>query len=153
MYELLSLVYGISTKYARTALNIVSMRGSRKLCQRGSNFTSFLGFLEGRDDPSKYHYKRAMIGLSAKRHLNGVWLACRQWPKIEFWLGSFVIFQGIRTRFAKKPYVFVIFQEGSRLPVPPSGSAHGFITLFIKCRTSLDNKIQLIADKFTFSIT
>ena len=34
----------------------------------------------------------------------------------DCWLGSFVIFQGIRTSFAKKPYSFVIFQgeRGSR---------------------------------------
>ena len=47
-----------------------------------------LFFLEGRDDPNKYHYKRALIGLPAKRHLNGVSLACQLWPKIECWYGS-----------------------------------------------------------------
>ena len=31
----------------------------------------------------------------AKHHLNGVSLACWWWPKIECWLGSFIIFQGI----------------------------------------------------------
>ena len=48
------------------------MRGSRKLCQRGSNFGKgfffFFFFLEGRDDPSKYHKERASIGPPAKRH-------------------------------------------------------------------------------------
>ena len=41
--------------------------------------------------------------------------------------GTFVIFQGIRTSIAKKPYTFVIFQGGGSGPsVPPhSGSAHG----------------------------
>ena len=34
------------------------------------------------------------------------------------WLGSFVIFQGIRTSSAKKPYIFAIFQ-GVQTPVPP----------------------------------
>ena len=34
-------------------------------------------FLEGMDDPSKCHYKPAIIGPPAKRHLNGVSLACR----------------------------------------------------------------------------
>ena len=43
---------------------------------------------------SKYHYKRAIIAPPAKRHLNGVSLACRWLPNIECWLGSFVIFQG-----------------------------------------------------------
>ena len=29
------------------------------------------------DEGSKYHFKRALIGPPAKRHLNGVSLACR----------------------------------------------------------------------------
>ena len=73
---------------------------------------------------SKYHYKRVIIGPPAIRHLNGVSLACRWWSKIECWLGSFVIFQGIETIIAKKPYKFAIFQWGSGHPVPPSGSTH-----------------------------
>ena len=40
-------------------------------------FFWFLFFLGERGDPSKYHYKRTIIGPSAKRHLNDVWLACR----------------------------------------------------------------------------
>ena len=42
------------------------------------------------------------------------------------WLGSFVIFHGIRTSFAKKPHIFVNFQGGRGVPPPccPSGSAH-----------------------------
>ena len=32
--------------------------------------------------------------------------------QIKCWLGSFVIFQGIRTSIAKKPYISVIFQWG-----------------------------------------
>ena len=97
------------------------MRGSRKFCQ--------------------YHYKLAIIGPSAKRHLNGVSLACRRWLSIACWLGSFVIFWGSRPvllrnlillgcdfsggggsgppvppldsfYIAKKPYTFVIFQGG-----------------------------------------
>ena len=39
------------------------------------------------------------------------------------WLGIFLIFQGIGTSIAKKPYIFVIFQGGPD-PGPPSGSAH-----------------------------
>ena len=59
---------------------LVNMRGSRKFCQRGSNFDKFFllfFYLEGRDDPGKYRYKEAIIGPPAKRHLNGVSLACR----------------------------------------------------------------------------
>ena len=40
---------------------------------------------------------------------------------MECWLGSFVIFQGIWTSTAEKPYIFVIFLGGgvSGPPVPP----------------------------------
>ena len=53
----------------------------------------------------------------------GVSLACRLWFNNECWLGSFVIFQGIRISIAKKD-IFVIFQGGGGPPVPPSGSTH-----------------------------
>ena len=46
---------------------------------------------------------------------NDVWLAGRR-----CWLGSFVIFQGLRTCIAKEPYSFVIFQGGGG----GYGSAH-----------------------------
>ena len=71
------------------------MRGSRKFCQRGSNF-DVLGvfFSWWGEGGSKYHYKLAIIGPSAKHHLNDISLACRCWPNIEWWLGSFVIFRG-----------------------------------------------------------
>ena len=61
---------------------------------------------------SKYHYKRAIIGPPAKRHLNGVSLACRWWPNIECWLGSFKIFQGIRTSIARNPIFLWFFIGG-----------------------------------------
>ena len=44
------------------------------------------------------------------------------WPNTEFWLVSFVVLQGIRTSFAKKIIIFVIFQGGGgggRTPAPP----------------------------------
>ena len=74
---------------------------------------------EGRDDPATTKSRP----LSAHRRnaiFYGISLAGRSWPNIECWLGSFVIFQGaeIRTRIAKKPYIFVIFQEGSGPPAP-----------------------------------
>ena len=69
---------------------------------------------------SKYRYKLAIIGPPAKRHCKGVSLAGRWVPNIECWLGSFVIFQGIRTNIAKKLNIFVIFQGGgSGPPVHP----------------------------------
>ena len=103
------------------------MRGSRKFCQRGSNFDTFFFFffffwgggeirgVEG----SRYHYKRAFIGPPAKRHFNGVSLAGRYRPDIECWLFSFVIFQGIRTSIAKEPYICMIVQaSGPPAPSP-----------------------------------
>ena len=92
------------------------MRRSRKFCQRGPTLICFSWWGEG---GSKYHYKRTIIGPPVKRHLNGVSLACRWWPNIEFWLGSFVIFRGIGTSIAKKPYICAIFMWGYQPPAPP----------------------------------
>ena len=86
------------------------MRGSRKFCQRGSKFDNFFYCIfladRGIEDPNT-----ALIGPSLARQRN----AC------ECWLGTFVIFQGIQTSIAKKPYIFVFFQGGggSRPPAPP----------------------------------
>ena len=45
-----------------------------------------------------------------------------------------MIFQGIGTSFAKKPYIFVIFQgEGVRTTVLPSGSAHDMPRIGTAC--------------------
>ena len=63
------------------------------------------------DRGSKYYYKCAIIG-----------------PPFNAGLLSFVIFQGIRTSIAKKPYTFVIFQ-GESGP-PPPGSAHCVFSSF-----------------------
>ena len=94
------------------------MQRSRKLCQRGSKFDVFFFSCWG-ERGSKYLCKWAIIHPPAKCHLNGVCLVCRWCPNIECWLGSFVIFQGVRTSIAKKPYNFVIFQEEPRPSVPP----------------------------------
>ena len=70
---------------------------------------------------SKYHYKQAIMGPPTKRHINDVSLACRWWPNIECLLSNFVIFQGIGTSIAKKPYIFVIFQGvGPYTLAPPT---------------------------------
>ena len=39
-------------------------------------------------------------------------------PNIECWHGSFVIFQGVRTSIAKKPYIFCDFSGGGSGPPP-----------------------------------
>ena len=88
----------------------------QKILSEGVPFWHLFFFLvdEGWENPIlKYHYKRAIISPPAKRHLNGVSLACWWWPNIECWLGSLVIFRGIWTRIAKNLYTFVIFREDS----------------------------------------
>ena len=69
-------------------------------------FFSWLG-----ERGSKYHYKRATIGLLAKRYLIDVSLACR------WWLGSFVIFRGSRPVLLRNPIFLWFFRSGP--PVPP----------------------------------
>ena len=83
----------------------------------GSNSDNVLFFYfyflvyEGREDSAGHHRP------PVKRHLNGVWLACRCWPNSEFWLASFGVFQGIRTSMLRNP-IFVIFQGKPGPPVP-----------------------------------
>ena len=68
---------------------------------------------------------------ASERHLNSVSLAGQWWPNIECWLGSFVVFQGIRTSIAKKPYVFVIFRRGVLTSCPPSGSTRDPVWTYV----------------------
>ena len=81
--------------------NVNSMRGSRKFFERGSKSTLTPFFFKlmgggggGGERGTKYHYKRAIIGSPAKRHLNDVSLAFHCWTNIKCWLGSFVNFSG-----------------------------------------------------------
>ena len=93
------------------------VRGSRKFCRRGSTLITFFSWWG--EVGSKYDYKWATIGPPAKRHFNGVSLTFRWWPNIECGLGSFVIFQEIRTSIAKKPYIFCDFSGGVWTPCHP----------------------------------
>ena len=64
-------------------------------------------------------------------------------PNIKFWLESFVIFQGIRTSFAKNPYILLFFRSPD--PLSPSGSAHAACLIrSFKCLLSL----KFLADVF-----
>ena len=95
--------------------------GSRKFCKRGPNLTTFFFYFIlswWGERGSKYHCQRAITGPPAKRHWNGVSMACRWWLNIECWLCSFVIFQGIWTNIVKKPYIFVIFRGCPDPPAP-----------------------------------
>ena len=96
-----------------------TMHGSRNFCQWGPNYDKVFFIVdEERDD-----LNTTKCGpLSARQQNaieNGVLLADWWWPNIECWLGSFVIFQGIRTSSAKKSYIFFIFQGGGSGPAPP----------------------------------
>ena len=101
----------------------------------GPTLTTFFSFMG--EEFSKYHYKRAIFGPPAKRHLNGDLLACRLWPKIESWLGSFKILRGSGPVLLKT-YIFVIL-EGVRTPCPPppSGSANALHPPMSKSRANV----------------
>ena len=92
---------------------------SRKFCQRGSNSEVFLLLLfklmrgERIQIPLKGGHHQPTREMPCKRHFPGG-------PKMAqygIWLGSFVIFHGIWTSIAKKPYSFVIFHGWSGPPV------------------------------------
>ena len=102
----------------------------------GPTLTKFFFSIMG-EELSKYHFKRAIFGPPAKRHLNGVSLACRLRPKIESWLGSFTIIRGSGPVLLKH-YIFVIFEGRSGPPaLPPSGSAHALHPPMSKSRTNV----------------
>ena len=77
-------------------------------------------------------------------HWNDISLAGRRLPNIECCLGSFVIFQGIWTSIAKKPFIFVIFQGGGGDldPCPPSGSAHDRLVWVYTCQIATLSEIS-----------
>ena len=92
------------------------MRGSRKLCQRGSNSNNvFFVFDEGKEDPN----------ITTSRPSSAFKWCFAGGPMMaqhKCWLCDF---QGIQTSIAKKPYIFVIFQvEGSGPPAPPPLDPH-----------------------------
>ena len=71
------------------------------------------------EEGSKYHYQRSIIGPPAKRHLNGVSLACRCWPNLECWLDSFVIFRGSGPVLLLDTLYFCDFLDGESDPQSP----------------------------------
>ena len=75
----------------------------------------FVLFLVDEDGGSKYHYKRAIIGMLVKRHLNGVSLACWWWLNIECCLSGFMIFRGSGLVLLRKPIFLWFFRAGVRL--------------------------------------
>ena len=75
------------------------------------------GSLNMRILPLSYH---------SKARYHGVSLAGRWWPNIECWLGSFVIFQGLRTSIAMEPYILMI------PPPPPPPLDRPWVPLFLR---------------------
>ena len=100
---------------------------SESFVRGGSNFDNgffcccccFQLMRGGREGGSKYHFKRAAIGPPAKRHWNGISLACRWWPNIQCCLGSFVIFRGSGPLLQRNLYFCYISRGVSGPPVPP----------------------------------
>ena len=74
------------------------MCGSRQFCQRGSNYGNLflsLFFVHGGEGENESN--ATVCGSSSTRLRNAI--------NIDCWLCSFVIFQGIQTSIAKKPYI------------------------------------------------
>ena len=92
----------------------------QKVLSEGVQFWPFFFFFffflvdEGRE------YNRAIISPPAKPHLNVVLLVCWWLPTIECWLGSFVIFQGIRGSgpVLLRNSIFLWFFRGVLTPCP-----------------------------------
>ena len=82
---------------------------------------------------SKYHCKRAIIGPPAKRHLNGVSLAGRWWPKLNAGMVALWFYRGSGPVLQRNP-IFLCFFRGYGSPAPyppppppPFGSAQDLI--------------------------
>ena len=65
----------------RSLLNYSITRMVNDSCADPDSFVrgdlTLITFLEGRENPNKYHFMRAIIDQPVKRHSNGVSLACR----------------------------------------------------------------------------
>ena len=92
------------------------MRGSRKFCQRGSNIGIFL-FDEGMENINTAISEHHRPARETPSKLRFVGMLVR--PNIEYWLGSFVNFQGKLTPVFL-PLIFVIFRRGGPDPLPPT---------------------------------
>ena len=125
-YIVRKLVILVPTGSFEIPLHLSDKPGSRKFCQRGSNFENVFFFL------SLMGGGMIQIPLLSGHHWPapaklGVSLACRLWPNIECWLGSFTVLRASGPVLLKKTYIFVIFQVGGGGgpdPCPLSGSGH-----------------------------
>ena len=88
-------------------------------------------------------------GPSSARQRNAILMVFRWHADDDLTLNSGLValsFKGIRTSFAKKPYIFVIFQGGP----DPSGSAHG-MDLYWYCLHTVVCYSPIIERKWTAS--
>ena len=87
----------------RTEYQTVHMPRSRKFFQRGSKFDNVFFLVDkGMEDTTT-----TINGPSLDRQRNTIEMAFHWWADDGPTLGSFVIFQGIRTIIAKKHYIFL----------------------------------------------
>ena len=93
------------------------MRGSTKFCQRGSNSYNVLAI---RGERIQIPLKTGHLVLASKTPFKWRFTGGPIVANIECWLSSFVIFQGIPTSIAKKPYIFAIFSRGPDTLPPPT---------------------------------
>ena len=92
------------------------MRGSIKFFfSKGSSFSYLLLSWWGDQIPLKvgYMYHRPVSETQFKWRFSGVPMMAQHW-----WLGSFVVFQGIRTSIAKKPSILWFFRRWGPDPLP-----------------------------------
>ena len=94
------------------------------------------------EEGSKYHSKRTIISPPAKRHLNGVSLACRWWLYIECGLGSVLFLRGSGLVLLRNP-IFLWFFRGDLDPRSPPLDPHMSQTYVHDANTTWYILIQL----------
>ena len=107
---------GIKRTHTRTHIQI--MRGSKKVLSEGVQlFLPFFKLMRGEriQLPLKAGHHRPASKTQFKRRFAGGPMVAQN----EYWICGFVIFQGIFTSIAKKPYIFVIYQGGMDPGPPP----------------------------------
>ena len=125
----------------------VSMRGSRKFCQSGSNFGNFFLSWWG-EEGSNYHYNRAIIGPPAKRNLNAFRWRAHDGPTLNTGLKALWFFRRSGPVLLRNP-IFCDFSGGPD-PLPPSGSAHGCLSfpmfgcLFLLVTHDVTSRVGLV---------